>query len=851
MKSLEIKKDIYWVGAQDFNLRVFDIIMYTPFGTTYNSYVVKGSQKTAIFETVKEKFFPEYLERLQSLDIDISSIDYIVVDHTEPDHAGSVAKLLELAPKAKVVGSAMAIQFLKAIANRSFEAITVKDGDTLSLGDKTLKFINAPFLHWPDSIYTYVEEDKLLLTCDSFGSHYCFEEMYNDLIPNIEDYNTALRYYYDMIISPFKPHLLRAYDKIKNLDIEIICPGHGPILRQDPWKIVELYRQWSEPLEKNPEPKIVIPYVSAYGYTESMAMKIAEGLKEVHPFEIHLYDIIKEKKEDILGDMLNADGIIFGSPTINSDALLPVMDLLISLSPIVHGDKLCSAFGSYGWSGEAVDNIINRLKELRMKLIPGLKINFKPSYEELKQCVSFGKGFGEELLLKLNKSSEKADKKPKKKWKCIVCGLILEGEVPPEVCPACGAGSDQFVEVSEEIISFHSDKKEKFIIIGNGAAGFYAADAIRKRNSAADIEIISSESELTYYKPQLSDYLSSEIPERDFYLVNKNWYSENNITLTLGVVVKELKPENKLLVLNNGMEISYDKLILANGSSAFVPPIKGAEHKNVFVLRTFEDATKIKTALEESKSAVIIGGGVLGLEAAWEMKKLGIKVSVVELAPRLLPMQLDDEGSSLAKPFIDSCGVDIYLNEAVEEILGEDSVSGVRLKSGKVLQGDMVLLSVGIRPNKALAENAGIAVNRGIIVNKKMETNIPNIYACGDVAEYNGRVFGNWPAATEMGKVAGAAAVGDEKEFADFVSSIMFNALNINLFSAGDVCAKDESFEELGYKTAGKLQYKKLFLKNRRLVGGILLGSTNDSVKVVNNIEKQASKEEVIKTHLM
>ncbi|MEQ8199672.1 MAG: FprA family A-type flavoprotein, partial [Clostridiaceae bacterium] len=164
MHALEVKKDIYWVGALDPGLRIFDIIMYTPHGTTYNSYVVKGSDKTAVFETVKEQFFDQYVERLYDLNIDIASIDYIIIDHTEPDHAGSVAKLLDLSPNAKVVGSAAAVRFMRNIANRNFESIIVSDNDTLSLGSKTLKFISAPFLHWPDTIYTYIPEDRTLVT---------------------------------------------------------------------------------------------------------------------------------------------------------------------------------------------------------------------------------------------------------------------------------------------------------------------------------------------------------------------------------------------------------------------------------------------------------------------------------------------------------------------------------------------------------------------------------------------------------------------------------------------------------------------------------------------------------------
>lgn len=398
MKALEVKKDVYWVGALDPNLRIFDIIMYTPFGTTYNSYVVKGSEKVAIFETVKEKFFDEYLNRLKCLDVDIEKIDYIVVDHTEPDHAGSVAKLLDISKNAKVVGSGNAIRFLKNIANRDFEYIEVKDGDTLSLGNKTLKFISAPFLHWPDSIYTYLLEDNMLFTCDSFGSHYCSDQVFNDLNPSEKDYMEALRYYYDCIMGPFKPYVLKAVDKIKDLQLDVICPGHGPILRQNPRKIVELYKEWSTP---NPviKPKVTICYVSAYGYTEELANTIAEGISSRLDIDIVKYDVIHHKPEEIMASLEASQGILFGSPTILSDALKPILDLLSTLNPIIHGGKVAAAFGSYGWSGEAVGNIETRLKQLRMNLMtPGLKINFKPSENELNKAFEFGENFAVKLF---------------------------------------------------------------------------------------------------------------------------------------------------------------------------------------------------------------------------------------------------------------------------------------------------------------------------------------------------------------------------------------------------------------------------------------------------------------------
>lgn len=400
MEAIEIKKDIHWVGALDPDLRIFDIVMYTPFGTTYNSYVVKGTKKTAVFETVKEKFFQQYIDRLTSLDVDVKNLDYIVVNHTEPDHAGSVAKLLEIAKDAKVVGTSTAIKFLKAIVNHDFSYIEVKEGDSLDLGDKTLKFISAPFLHWPDSMYTYIPEEKLLITCDSFGCHYCFDEIFNDKIPNKQDYLKALKYYFDGIMGPFKPYVLKAYEKVKDLPIDIICPGHGPVLRDNPWEVVNLYAKWASEDTKTGN-SVIICYVSAYGYTKAIAEKISEGIKSVGNFDVELIDVIYHEQSSIMAKINSSRGVLFGSPTICGDALKPILDLLNMLNPIVHSKLPAAAFGSYGWSGEAVRNIETRLQQLRLNVLsPGLKINFKPSESDLTEAYEFGVKFAGKIIEK-------------------------------------------------------------------------------------------------------------------------------------------------------------------------------------------------------------------------------------------------------------------------------------------------------------------------------------------------------------------------------------------------------------------------------------------------------------------
>jgi len=849
MKALEVKKDIYWVGALDPHLRIFDIIMYTPFGTTYNSYVVKGSEKTAVFETVKEKFFDEYLERLESLQIKVEDIDYIVVDHTEPDHAGNVGKLLDIAKNAKVVGSPAAIKFLKQIINRDFEYITVGDGDSISLGNKTLSFISAPFLHWPDSIFTYVVEDKLLITCDSFGSHYSSEAVFNDLNESEKNYREALKYYFDAIMGPFKPYILKAIEKIKDLPIDIICPGHGPILRQNPWDIVNQYKEWSLPEKASGIAEVTICYVSAYGYTEVIAKKIEEGINSSSNYKVNMFDVIHNDMNDILASIGKSEGIIFGTPTINGDALKPIWDVLINLNPIVHGGKVASAFGSYGWSGEGVPNVEDRLKQINLDLYPSMKFNFKPNKDDLDFAYKFGESFAKKIAEKTKTQNSPVKPSTQKRWKCVVCGEEFDGTRPPEICPACGASADQFIEVSEDVINFSSDKKEKFVIIGNGAAGYYAADAIRKRNKQCEIEMVSNESQLTYYRPSISDGISEDLKDASFYLSPKEWYVDNKITLTLGVQVESIKTNEKKILLGDSSSISYDKLIIANGSQNRMIPTEGIEKAGVFTLRDLKDLENIKNKMKTSKNVVIVGGGLLGLEAAYEIKKAGLKVSVVEFSDALLGKQLDNEGSLILKTAVQNQEIDVILGDSVIKINGEKDVTSVSLKSGKSIDAQLVLFSTGIAPNKTVADNTDISTNRGILVNDNMETNIKDIYACGDIAEFGGIVYGNWPAAVDMGKIAGINAVGDNKAYVHATGVVSFNAMGLELLSVGQV-SKDK-FKAISAKDDENKIYKKLFFNENVLTGGIIIGDNKSSANLITDIEESKTLEEVLKGNLI
>jgi len=396
MAAIKAKEGIYYVGALDKDLRVFDIVMYSDYGTTYNAYLVKGGEKNVLFETVKAEFFDEYLANIREV-IDPADIDYIVANHTEPDHAGSYAKILEYAPKAVILGSATAITFLKEIINKPFASRAVSEKDVIDLGGMQMRFLSVPMLHWPDSMYTYIPELRALFTCDSFGCHYADERIFNDLIEG--DFTDAYKYYFDNIIGPFAaPHMLKAIKKIENLEIDFIGNGHGPVLRSDIRRYIEMYRQWSTPVIKR-EKSVAIAYVSAYGYTAQMAKVIAEAIRESGVQEVKLFDLVTDDKAAAAAAIAQSSAFLLGSPTILGDALPPIWEMLLGVNPIIHKGKIAGAFGSYGWSGEAVGNLMARMEQLRLSLpVPGLKIRFKPSDAQLEEVRAFGRAFGEAVM---------------------------------------------------------------------------------------------------------------------------------------------------------------------------------------------------------------------------------------------------------------------------------------------------------------------------------------------------------------------------------------------------------------------------------------------------------------------
>lgn len=396
MLPVEIKKDISWVGAQNPDLRIFDVIMHTEWGTSYNSYLIRGSEKTALVDTVKPGFSNECIARISGV-CDVSEIDYIICNHTEPDHSGSLDKLLDLAPNAVVVCSKPASVFLRNILNRDFECKVVGDNEELSLGSKTLRFISAPFLHWPDSMFTYIVEDAVLLTGDVFGFHFSAENVFDDLTPLSEEMITSQKYYFDVIMGPFKNYVLQAAQKVRKLHVDIIGPSHGPVLRSAPWDAVDRYQTWaSDILEVNDPKKVYIGYVSCYGYTKMLAETIGKVVAD-NGYSVEIEDISLVDPAVSAGKIHKADAFAIGSPTLNRDALKPAWDVLTSISTFIVKGKIAAVFGSFGWSGESIKYLSERLRCVGTDVVGTCSAKLRPDEKELAEAEKLGKEICEAL----------------------------------------------------------------------------------------------------------------------------------------------------------------------------------------------------------------------------------------------------------------------------------------------------------------------------------------------------------------------------------------------------------------------------------------------------------------------
>lgn len=398
IEAVNVTERVHWIGALDPTLRTFDIILKTANGTSYNAYAVRGSDGVAIIDTVKEEFSGEFFTRLEQV-ARYDEIKVIVLNHLEPDHTGALPELLKRAPQARLYISFRAQSMIKGLlkADTELEFTPVTTDDTVSLGDRNLRFLNTPYLHWPDTQCTYLEEEAILFSGDAFGCHFCDARLFNELVG---DFRFSFEYYYAHIMRPFKQYVLEAVELVEKLPLKTIAPTHGPILRHNPLRYVQRYHELSSPRlhrEVNGDEKtLLIFYISSYGNTARMAEAVYEGANTVEGIRASLYDLAGGEVEPFVDLIEESDGIALGTPTINGDATKMMWDLLSSLVVVNLKGKFGAAFGSYGWSGEAVRMLEDRMRGLKMRVpLQGIRVKLIPTAQELEDCRQFGRQLAE------------------------------------------------------------------------------------------------------------------------------------------------------------------------------------------------------------------------------------------------------------------------------------------------------------------------------------------------------------------------------------------------------------------------------------------------------------------------
>jgi anaerobic nitric oxide reductase flavorubredoxin len=387
---------VTWVGKVDWTLTTFHGEEYsTHKGSSYNSYLIRDG-KNVLIDTVWQPYDKEFVAHLKN-EIDLKDIDYIIANHAEKDHSGALAELMREIPNTPIYCTANGVKSLKGHYHEDWNFVTVKTGDTLDLGESKLVFIEAPMLHWPDSMFTYMTGENILFSNDAFGQHYASELLYNDLVDQAELYHEAVKYYAN-ILTPFSPLVTRKINEVLalNVPVSMICPSHGIIWRKDPTQIVTQYLTWADNYQEN---QITLIFDTMWDSTRKMAEAIAAGIQNVDPsVTIKIFNSSKDDKNDILTEVFKSKAILVGSPTINNGYLHSIGGLLEMIRGLKFKGKKAAAFGSYGWSGEAVKQISAHLNDAGFSVVnEGIRTIWAPDKEAEQNCIKFGKDFAKSL----------------------------------------------------------------------------------------------------------------------------------------------------------------------------------------------------------------------------------------------------------------------------------------------------------------------------------------------------------------------------------------------------------------------------------------------------------------------
>lgn len=802
----EIKPGLEVMSATQEDLRIFIGDAFTDSGLITNSYLVEHESALIVLGSLPADYLKAWAGKITKR---AEGKKVYFVSFCQRSDKRALELLNSCIPDICVIGSSAALYTL----DKKQTAITIRGRKTLELGGGRLTFSSQTggnlFVCWDDA--------HILFSGNAYGSYCAYQ---TPLLSEIEDKRDYYR---------GAENFRREHPLAWNIPdaAQTVCPAYGPVVDS----IGELAGIYTDkPVSAS---KMVIVTDGSI-FASALEKRITDGLTDSGIENMQCINLRETSRDEALLRIAGADSVLFG---FSGEAPKAVQDIVTSLKKRDCKEKLAACFVCADSSQQE-----NRLRQLLEPLGFDLSVSDfsyvgRPDEAVEKVAYEYGFSFG---------CSQQRIPNPRapKLVKCLVCGEIFDASLG--ICPVCGVGLDQCVPAEEEPISYKKDTDLRYLILGSGIAAVSAAEAIRKRDKTGVIQMISAETTLPINRPMLTKDMQTAIFRPEEMLIHdQKWYEEREIELHLGQYVTQIDPKRKSIRLENGTTMVYDRLIYALGGACFVPPFKGADKKGVFTIRDLRDVNEISVYAKQAKTAVVIGGGVLGLEAAGELHRLGLKVTVLEASPQICGRQIDRKSADAFISVMAHMGVPCHEGVSIKEICGEDAVSGVSLADGRVFTGDIVIVSCGTAANVTLAKNAGLSAERAVIVNQHMQTSEEDIYACGDCSSYDGINYQLWAEASEQGKVAGANAAGDNLFFVNRALGFSLAAFGASLYAIGDVGKSGKVLKTVELADSVRNKAESYWFHGGRLEGAIVFNKPEKVDKVTTAVSTHARYDEL------
>lgn len=834
MLSKQLCSGLWCIHASEEQLRVFGESSFTEAGRSYNSYLMDTGEGTLLLGSMPVRFSREWLAEVQRLAGE--NLKWALFFGTDDDRAAA-RELLRAYPEVVIISGMNSLYKMVGFTGVDFSRIEIRSNRILTLGNRTLFCQILQDKGATASLYVVDQVSGTLFTADAFGAVCAAETaLVSELADKTAFWQGVERYFQDISGSERTGVMKQAVNLVQDRGITRICPSSGPVMDESLDELLELYA--SSDFTKPEQPVAALVYAPG-NYTAELADAIAEGIKDSGHVSVNAYDLSAMNRACVLKELPRADAYLFGTPEVDGDAVKAVWDIVTSLRKRDCEGKLAAVFTSSNSVGNAAENLRQRLAQIGLDLnLRDHLLQGKPDAQALKNAYEYGFGFGCSLQKIPN---------PHKPLlvKCLVCGEVFDASLG--ICPVCGVGLDQCEPADETEVVFQKDTDRRYLILGGGIAAVSAAEAIRSRDKTGSITMLSAEDYLPINRPMLTKDLKTIAENPDSIQIHDGqWYDERNILLKPGVTALALDVQAKTVSASDGETYGYDKLIYATGAECFVPPFEGWDKPGVLTIRHLWDSRELQKRMESAKKAVVIGGGVLGLEAASELMRAGIEVTVLEATPQIVGRQIDADSAARLKTVMESMGVACYEGVSIAAVEGEEQAEGVRLADGRVFPADFVVVSCGNRGNVQAAQTAGVIVDRSIVVNQRMETNIADVYACGDCCQMDGVNFQLWQEAADQGRAAGANAAGEKVKYANRPMGLSLEGFGTSLFAMGDPGKKPD----VPYKTVETTDHvrgrmEKYWFLGESLEGAVIIGAPEKTADISQAVTNHARYSEL------